>query len=158
VVFIEWWLVRGVCAVLLIVAAASFSFWSVRRKRRPVRIPIQFFSGLVLCALLLWLCVSALPRDTYSAPVYSPNETMAVRVIEYDASGLGGADDTVELFTGHGFHSDVVFRGEFRSVDLQSIRWKSNSELEVSYEGTAHQCISTGSVVVHCIARQQEIR
>jgi hypothetical protein len=83
---------------------------------------------------------------------------MAVRIVEYDASGLGGADNTVELFTGHGFNSDVVFRGEFRSVDLQSIRWKSNSELEVTYEGTAHQCISTGSVVVHCIARQQEIR
>ncbi len=155
-VFVEWWHVTRLCLLLLFGAILGFGFWSVRKKRWFVRLPIQLLSGLVLCALLLLLSiVLMLPGNTYSAPVYSPNKKMAARVVEYNASGLGGADDSMELFTAYGFNSDVVFRGEFKSVEAQNIRWKSDSELEVSYKATTYRCKSTSHVVVRCIAKQQ---
>ena len=68
------------------------------------------------------------------------------------------ADDTVKLFTAHGFSSDEVFFGEFKSVKSQNIRWKSDSELEISYEGTPYQCTSTRRVKVLCFGTQQNVR
>jgi len=133
VIFIEWWVVGRLCLLLLTVATASLIIWSVRKKRWFVRLPIQLLLGLALFALLfLVTVVSTLPGNTYSEAVYSPNRKMAARIVEYNASGLGGADDTVKVFTAHGFSSDVVFFGEFKSVRAQNIRWKSDSELEIS--------------------------
>jgi hypothetical protein len=115
--------------------------------------------GSSLFALLLLVTlVSTLPGNTYSEPVYSPNGKMAARVIEYNASGLGGADDTVKLFTAHGLSSDVVFFGKLKSVKAQNIRWKSDSELEISYEGTPYQCTSTRRVKVLCLSTQQNVQ
>jgi hypothetical protein len=159
VIFVEWWAVARLCLELLIVAGASLCIWSVRKKRWFVRFPIQLLLGLSLFAMLFVdMIVSTLPGNTYSEPVYSPNRKMAARIIEYDASGLGGADDTVELFTAHGFRSDVVFFGGFKSVRAQNLRWKSDSELEISYEGTPFHCTSTRRVKVLCFATQQNVQ
>jgi hypothetical protein len=106
--------------LLLITAIASLGIWSVRKKRWFVRLPIQSLSGLPRFALFFLIMVtSTLPGNTYSEPVYSPNRKMAARIVEYDASGLGGADDTVKIFAGHGFSSDVVFFGEFSVLKLR---------------------------------------
>ena len=157
-IFIEWWVVERLCLLLLIVATASLGIWSVRKKRWFVRFPIQLLLGVSLFALLTMVTlVSTLPGSAYSEPIYSPSRKMAARIVEYDASGLGGADDTVKLFTAHGFSSDVVFFGEFKSVKAQNIRWKSDSELEISYEGTPYQCTSTRRVKVLCFATQQPV-
>jgi hypothetical protein len=156
VIFIEWWVVERLCLLLLTVATATLIISSVRKKRWFIRFPIQLFLGLSLFALLfLVTVVSTLPGNIYSEPVYSPNRKMAARIVEYNASGLGGADDTVKIFAAHGFSSDVVFLGEFKLVRTQNIRWKSNSELEISYEGTPHQCTSTRRVKVACFSTQQ---
>jgi hypothetical protein len=157
VIFVEWWVVERLCIVALVVLIASASIWSVRKKRWFVRFPIQFLSGLSLLALfsLLALLLS-LASNTYSEPIYSPNRKMAVRITEYNASGLGGADDTVKLFTAHGFRSDVVFFGAFNSVKIRNLRWKSDSELEISYEGTQCRCTSTRSVKVLCVSTQRD--
>ena len=158
-IFVEWWHVERLCLLLLIVAIASLFIWSLRKKHWLVRLPIQLLLGLLLCALLfLVTLVSTLPGNSYSAPVYSPNGKMAARIVEYNASGLGGADDTVKLFTAHGFSSDVVFFGEFNSVKAKNIQWKSDSELEISYEGTPYQCTSTRRVKVRCWSTQQDSR
>lgn len=158
-IFIEWWAIERLCLFLLVLATASLIIWSVRKKRWFVRFPIQLLLGLVLFALLfLVTLVSTLPGNTYSEPVYSPNRKMAARIIEYNASGFGGADDTVKLFTAHGFSSDVVFFGEFKSVRAHNLRWKSDSELEISYEGTPYQCTSTRRVKVLCFDAQQNVR
>lgn len=158
-IFIEWWVVARLCLLLLIVATASLSIWSVRKKRWFVRFPIQLLLGLSLLALLfLVTIVWTLPGNTYSDPVYSPNRKMAARIVEYNASGLGGADDTVKVFTAHGFSSDVVFFGEFKSVRAPNIRWKSDSELEISYEGASYQCTNTRRVKVLCFGAQQNVR
>jgi hypothetical protein len=159
VIFIEWWAVERLCLLLLIVATASVSIWSVRKKRWFVRLPIQFLLGLSLFVLLGSVTlVSTLPGNTYSEPIYSPNRKMAARIVEYNASGLGGADETVKLFTAHGFSSDVVFFGEVKSVKAQNIRWKSDSELEISFEGTPYQCTSTRRVKVLCFDTQQNVQ
>jgi hypothetical protein len=156
VIFIEWWAVARLCLLLLVVAIASLSIWSVRKKRWFVRVPIQLLLGLPLFALLFFVTlVSSLPGNSYSEPIYSPNRKMAVRIIEYNASGFGGADDTVKVFKAHGFISDVVFFGEFKSVSTHNIRWKSDSELEISYEGTPYECTSTRLVKVLCFGSQQ---
>lgn len=152
-IFIEWWAIERLCLLLLVVVTASLIIWSVRKKRWFVRFPIQLVLGLFIFALLFLVAlVSSLPGNAYSEPIYSPNRTMAARIVEYNASGLGGAENTVKLFTAHGLISDVVFFGEFNSVKAQNIRWKSDSELEISSEGTPYRCTSTRRVKVLCLA------
>jgi hypothetical protein len=159
VIFVEWWAIGRLCLLLLTVTTASLIIWSVRKKGWFVRFPIQLVLGLFLFALLfLVVLVSSLPGNTYSEPVYSPDRKMAARIVEYNASGLGGAEDTVKVFTAHGLSSDVVFFGEFRSVKAQNIRWKSDSELEISYEGTPYQCRSTRLVRVLCFRAEKNAR
>jgi hypothetical protein len=87
----------------------------------------------------------------YSVPVYSPSRTMAARIDEYNASGFGRADSSVELFTSHGFESKVVYFGEWDSVGIDDLHWKSESELEIFYKGPPCYCTSTRHVVVRCI-------
>lgn len=158
-IFVEWWGIERFSVLLLIVATASLCIWSVRKKRWFVRFPIQLLLALLLFAVLfLVTTVSSLPGNTYSEAVYSPNRKMAARIVEYNASGLGGADDTVKLFTAHGFSSDVVFLGEFKSVKAQNIRWKSDSEVEISYQGTLYQCTSTRSVKVLCFSTPRNVQ
>jgi hypothetical protein len=159
VIFIEWWAIERLCLLLLIVATTSLIIWSVRKKRWFVRFPIRLVLGVFLFALLFLITVvSRLPGNAYSEPVYSPNRKMAARIVEYNASGLGGADDTVKLFTAHGFSSDVVFFGQFNSVKAQNIRWKSDSELEIPYEGTPYRCTSTRRVKVVCFSTQKNMQ
>ena len=157
-IFIEWWVVERFCLLLLVVATASLGIWFVRKKRPMVRFPIQLVLAVCLFALVAMVAfVTTLPGNTYSEPIYSPSRKMAARIVEYDASGLGDGDDTVKVFTAHGFRSDVVFFGEFRSVRAQNIRWKSDSELEISYDRTPSQCTDTNRVKVHCFATQQHV-
>lgn len=154
-VFIEWWLVLRVCAIALLVAAGAYGAWVVRGRRLPLRLPVSLFSLLLVLsgasgAVFLW----GFPNpNSYSAPIYSPNRKMAVRVIEYNASGFGGADSSVELFSAHGLKSKVVFFGEYRSVDAENTRWISDSELEVAYQGKLLNCTSAFNVSVRCISK-----
>lgn len=154
VVFIEWWSVLVVCADVLLVAAGAYGIWVVRGKRWPLRLPIRTLSLLLLFlggsgVVILW----AFPNpNSYSVPIYSPNRKMAVRVREYNASGFGDADTSVELFAAHGLKSKVVFLGEYRSVDATGVGWKSDFELEVVYRGAVLSCTSAFTVSVRCIS------
>jgi len=154
-VFIGWWLLMRVCAIVLSVAAGAYGIWVVHGKRWLLRLPVRLLSLLLVLlgasdAIFVW----AFPNpNSYSAPIYSPNRKMAVRVHEYDASGFGGADTSAELFWAHGLKSKSVFFGEYRSVDAAHVRWKSDSELEVSYRGTAFSCTSAFNVSVRCISQ-----
>ncbi len=154
-IFVEWWLIARLLALLLLAAAIGSSIWLVRKRHWLIRYPVQLFLGLLLFGLLVLLTIVwSLPGNKYSEPVYSPNKDLAVRIVEYNASGLGGADDTVELFSRHGLSSDSVFIGEFDSVKVQNIRWKSDSELEILYRGTLQKCTSTRRVQVRCLSSQ----
>jgi hypothetical protein len=157
VLFIEWWHVELPCVLLLIVGIGIVGFWLVRKKKSFVRIPVRFLSvclalsGVLASSLIAF--VSLLPGNEYSVPVYSPNGKMAARIVDYNASGLGGADSWVELFSYHGLKSDVVFSGEWKSVEAPNLRWVSDSELEISYEGKVQRCTSANNVRVRCVGR-----
>ena len=152
--FIEWWLVKRFSVGLLMVAVAFIIWWFARRKGWPIRLPAQLISGLVVLYgfLVMWWVVAS--SHIYSVPIYSPNQKMAVRIDAYNPGELGGPTyDSVELFWAHGFNSAVVFSGEWKSVDKANLRWKSDSELEIYFRGTANACRSTPRVRVRCISR-----
>ena len=152
--FIEWWLVERFSVGLLMVAVAFIIWWFARRKGWPIRLLAQLISGLVVLYgfLVMWWVVAS--SHIYSVPIYSPNQKMAVRIDAYNPGELGGPTyDSVELFWAHGFISAVVFSGEWKSVDTANLRWKSDSELEIYFGGTAYVCRSTPRVRVRCISR-----
>jgi hypothetical protein len=153
--FVEWWLLGRICLGLLMIALPVFSSWVVRKKRWPVRIPVRILSALTaLCGVFFWLIGLALPSPRfYSAAVYSPNRKTAARIDDYNASGLGGGDTSVELFTFHGLKCDIVYFGEYKSVGANDLQWKSDSELEIYYDGPTGDCKSTQRVLVQCIRK-----
>jgi hypothetical protein len=154
--FVEWWLVGRICLGVLLIVLPVLGIWLVRNNRWPVRIPVRVLSALVLfCGLFLLTIVLALPSpNAYSVPVYSPSRNMAARIDNYNAGPLGGAYDSIEVFTSHGFASDVVYSGEFESVRAEDLRWKSNSELEIYYDAPTCDCKSAQLVSVRCIRKQ----
>jgi len=153
--FVEWWFIGRICLGLLVIALPVFSFWVVRNKRWPVRIPVRILSALIeLCGVFFWLILFALPwPHFYSPAVYSPNRKTAARIDDYNASGFGGADTSVELFTFHGLKQDIVYFGEFKSLGATDLRWKSDSELEIYYDGPTCDCKSAQGVLVRCVPK-----
>lgn len=152
-VLIEWWLVERLTVGLAIIAVATTSFWLVRKKGSWL--PIQILSVLaVTCGLLSIAFVwwAATTSHIYSPPVCSPNGKMSARIDDYSAGGFGGSYNSVELFRNHGFRSEVVFYGD--KVKTGDILWKSDSELNILYEGPLATCTNTALVTVRCIARQ----
>ena len=144
------------------VALGAFGLWAVRNKvgGPGQRVILSFIR--TICVLTVMLGASSLllawsliaTSHVYSAPIYSPNRRMAVRVDDYNAGGFGGAYDNVELFTAYGFRSEIVFSGGWQSIDSSSLRWKSDTELEILTHGSAaYDCTSTVNVKVHCSPR-----
>jgi hypothetical protein len=133
---VGWWHVELLAICLLMTTGGIVMFRFVRDKGRTIRIPVRFFSIIfavsgALC-LLLFLFFSGFPNpNTYSSPVYSPNRKMAARIRDYNLSGFGGADSSVELFSAHGFRSKMVFFGEFKSID--DAQWLDDHRLKVRY-------------------------
>lgn len=153
--FVEWRPIVLGGAIVLMGTMSILGFWIARGKRWSIRVPVWFVSILLTvpgASGVLFLLVFPNPVS-YSAPVYSPDHKMAARVRIYDASGFGGADNTVELFAAHGFERQDVFFGEYGSIDIRDVRWQSNSELEVGYHGTRYTCTNAFSVRVRCVPR-----
>jgi hypothetical protein len=155
-VFIEWWILRRVVFGLLAVGVGTLGLWAIRKKEWRVRMLVQFLSAFVALggasfSLFEWWAIRT--SHIFSAPVYSPNRKMTVRIDDYNGGGFGGAYDSVELFAARGFRSDVVFFGEWNSVETANLHWRSDSELEISYHGALSLCASTPHVQVRCISK-----
>lgn len=103
-----------------------------------------------LFALLTW---GASGCQSYSTPLYSPNGKMAARIRTADEGALGGGT-SVELFSAHGLDTNQLFQGGWRSVQPGDVRWTSDSELTISYEGEAYSCASAQTVKVRCTAKR----
>jgi hypothetical protein len=157
--FIEWWILRRIWLGLFMVALGAFGLWAVRNKVGGPRQRVLLSFARTICVLigmlgassllLVWWVIST--SHVYSAPIYSPNRRMAARVDDYNAGGFGGAYDNVELFTGYGFRSEIVFSGGWNSIDSSSLRWKSDTELDILTRGSAaYDCASTVNVKVRC--------
>lgn len=145
---VGWWHIELLTICFVMVAGGILSFRFVHDRRRRTRLPVRFLAlvvaGCGTLGLLVFLFFSALPNpNTYSVPVYSPSRKMAARIRDYNLSGFGGADSSVELFTARGFKSQVVFLGEFKSVD--DARWLDDHRLLIRYHkhpgDRQHKCI-----------------
>jgi hypothetical protein len=133
----------------------GFVFWRVRKKSWPVRLPLQMtsvvlgLSGVGGLWVMWWAVASS---HVYSTPIYAPNQKKAVRIDSYNGGEIGGPTyDHVQLFSAHGFDSNVLFSGQWGSVEPSNLRWKSDSEMEIYYHGAAYFCRGTQEVTVHCI-------
>jgi hypothetical protein len=131
------WQLELLTVFLLLSAGGIITFWLAREKRALIRISVRFVAVIlttsgVLCLLLFSFFFSLFPNpNTYSGPIYSPDRKMAARVWDYNLSGFGGADSSVELFAAHGFRTRVVFSGEFQSVD--DAQWLDDHSLLVRF-------------------------
>lgn len=152
------WQLELLSIFLLMTIGGIVMFRFVRDKARPVRLLVRSLalvfvvSGVVCLGSFLYFLMWPNP-NTYSSPMYSPNRKMAARIWDYDLSGFGGADSSVELFATHGLRVKVVFHGDFRSID--DVRWFDDRRLLVRYhkypEGRQPDCVSpTFGVDVVC--------
>jgi len=153
-VFIEWWIVRRLVILITAIALCSGFVWSVRGKRKRIKVPVMLVGSpvVILAALALALQVLAAGCLSYSAPVYSPSHSEAARVRTDDEGGLGG-NSHVDVFRHHGLDSQEAYWGEWRSVGPEDIHWVSDTELKIEHDGPAYTCESMRSVKVTCIAK-----
>jgi hypothetical protein len=157
--FIEWGLIGRVCLCLAVVAATVLVFWLARKRLlvpqalhgllRSLTWPLAVFALLFVATNLL-----AMGCQTYTAPLYSPDHKMAVRVRSADEGWLGEWSH-VELFRDHGLRHVLIFRGPWQSVDASSLRWINNSMLEIDYQDNVFRCGHAWGISVHCVARPE---
>lgn len=154
--FVEWWLVRRFCLSLLAIAAAALLFWLVRRRTPRMQILLKSLAWPLAAfgTLFFLLNLLAVGCQSYLPPVYSPNGKIAARVRSAD-EGFLGSEAAVELFTSHGLVTRGVFRGPWESVGGASLRWKSDSELEIYYQDNVFYCGRGFGVSVHCMRRPE---
>jgi len=152
--FIEWWLVqRLLIGVLICAGAAAFFFGGRGGQNRPREVARSLAAPIgVLALLFVLLNIGAAGCQSYSIPIYSPDHQSAVRVRVANIGGPGGSTD-VELFTARGFKTYSVFRGGWKTVEADDVKWVSDSELLVRYSGMMFGCESTDDVKVHCEPR-----
>lgn len=154
-VFIEWWIIQRFLFIVLATAIALFAFWKVEKRSLPAKIAVRVLSTpvVILGILVLPLQWSALGGLSYSAPVFSPDRSRAARIRTADYGATGG-ESAVELFSLHGFRSDDVFYGAWKSVDLADLHWTGNSSLTIVYRGELESCAGTRSVRVTCTRKK----
>jgi hypothetical protein len=161
---VGWWNLELLAICLLMTTGGIVMFRFVRDKGRRIRIPVRFFAVIFavsgMLSLLLFLFFSDFPNpNTYSSPIYSPIRKMAARIRDYNLSGFGGADSSVELFAAHGFRSKMVYFGEFKSID--DVRWLDDQRLKVRYhtypEDRQPTCVSL-VFGVDIVCQRSEIR
>ena len=144
---------EGFVLTLTILAIACAAIWFVRRYRTIVRIPITLLSAPIalLAALFIGLQVVFLGCESSSVPLYSPDHTKLVRVITDDAGALGGSSG-VELLTHHGFSSTYIYRGGWKTLDIEKdARWLDDTHLVLQHDPYQfHDCTSTKKVIVRC--------
>jgi hypothetical protein len=70
--------------------------------------------------------------------------------------GATGGETSVELFWAHGFQTQTVYDGEWKTVEPSDIRWTSDTELTIHYSGIMgynHHYESTARVTVSCLQK-----
>lgn len=152
------WQFWGIFSVpLILIASAAIGFKYAGR----VRVGILRWSLRSLCvplgligSLAAMLLVAGRGCASYSPLIYSPTGTFAAR-IELDDYGATGGDESVDLFWARGLMQSTVFAGDWGTVEPSDVRWKSDSELLISYDGRVYNCKSTSAVKVTCSPKHQ---
>lgn len=100
----------------------------------------------------LLLCLDLLPTgcNSHSAPILSPDRSMAARVETLDGGALGGTSAVVVYRRG-GFNSVVVFSGFWGEVTPERIRWTGPRRLEVLYADPYEAfCVPAAWIELEC--------
>ena len=152
--FIEWWLVKRFTVLIALLLVSCAGMWFVRKKRNPLRLVTMILGSpvAVLAGLFLGLQFLALGCLSYSSALYSPDHTHAVRV-RTDDEGATGGNSHVEMFWNHGFSSQDVYWGQWKSVGIYDLQWENNSTLDVRHDSPMYVCESTPKVKVQCLDR-----
>jgi len=157
--FIEWGLIGRLCLCLAVVATTLLVFWLARRRVQLSEARHGLLHSLswpvaVLAILFVALNLVAIGCQTYTAPVYSPDHKMAIRVRSADEGWLGEWSH-VELFRSHGFEQALIFRGPWQSVDASSLRWVNDTQIEIDYQDNVFRCGHAWGISVHCVHRPE---
>lgn len=152
--FIEWGLIGRFCLCLALIAAAIVAFRLPRERYPRLQQALRSLSWPLTVFAVLFLALNLLAAgcQTWTAPLYSPDGKMAVRVRAADEGWLGEWT-AVELFSAHGLRKAVIFHGPWDSVNAGDLRWKNNSKLEIYYQENVFYCGHAFGVSVHCIAK-----
>jgi len=152
--FIEWWLVKRFAVLIALFLASCAGWWLVRNRRKSIRVAVVVLSSpvAVLSGLLLALQFLAVGCLSHSPPVYSPDRSQAARV-RTDDEGATGGNSRVEIFWNHGFSSQEVYWGSWKSVDVKDLRWENNGSLNVMHFPHMYACQGSRSVKVICPER-----
>ena len=161
--FIQWAALRFIFGGFTLIALLVWAYRSLKEARKTIRIPLRIASGLLLgvsapiyllfCALFLASTLNGC--ETYGPPIYSPDGAKAARIETGDSGALGG-DTAVRLYAAHGFNTDAVYFGGWRSVEQKDVHWRGTSELELHYQGAMQRCESTRAVKVRCIQKNDK--
>lgn len=156
---IEWWPCAVFSILLIFVASALIGFKFAGRVklsllRRSLRLICVLLGLLSSFVAVLFAAVQGCETHSHSSMIYSPSGKTAARIDMDDAGAIGGSA-SVELFWAHGFRQAMVFSGDWGTVEPSDIRWESDSELLISYDGTIDSCHSTNSVKVTCSAKRR---
>lgn len=153
--FIEWRFWGLVLISLLVVTASILGLRHaglIERRITRWSLRLLCIPMCLLGTLFTVFLLAGLGCESHSAPVYSPSGKEAARVESIDGGATGG-NTSVEIFWMHGFGQANVFTGDWYAVGAQDIRWLSDSDLVISYDGLTGSCYSTTHIKITCIRK-----
>jgi hypothetical protein len=101
---------------------------------------------VLLIADAFWIYLILDSGRSYSNPVFSPDRSMAARVVYTDYGHERDAD--VEVFRGHGFSHETVYEARPLLTE-KDIHWLDDKNLWLTGLDSFF-CVSTDFVAVHC--------
>jgi hypothetical protein len=155
-IFVDWKSLIITCTPLFIAIAAIVGLrYADRISQRLLKVVAWVFClpVFLLASLIFVLFLAGSGCRSYSTAIYSPSGKMAVRLETVDVGALGG-DTAITLHWAHGLRDSMIVWGTWRAVEPSDIRWVSDSQLQIRYNGSLYGCKSAGGVKVECLPRQ----
>jgi len=154
---ISFWLFRAslYLACLAVIGLGVLVFMIVRQKSRLLRLPLQIGSIALIVpgslTLLAFGCFALMTKEIVSPPINARDSRFAVRVVDTN-SGVAASDTSVFLYSGVGLSSEMVFSGEWKTVEPKDIHWVDNRTLLIDWHGPYPPIICKGArgITVRC--------
>ena len=144
--FIEWQPLIGWAIASVVAALCVLAFLSIRKKRALIRRTVRGVAIAVFLIDAVFVSVLIDSDTSYSTAVFSPDRTMAARVI-YTDDGRE-RDASVEVFRKHGFSRGTVYEAR-PLLQPDQIHWLDAKNLWLAGLDPTF-CQSTDFVAVHC--------
>jgi hypothetical protein len=146
--FIEWEPVIRWAVAALVLGLCVFAFFSVRKRRALIRRPVRGLVAAVFIADFICICVfvSLVSETSYSTAVFSPDRSMAARIVYTDYRGERDVD--VQVFRRRGFSNETVYEARPLLTE-KDIHWLDDKNLWLAGLDPFF-CVSTDFVAIHC--------